>query len=151
TVINPGTLRLGIGSSGGTEPLTLGGAGGGTKRGALHLNDNSPTWNGDITLSTTAVGVRVDNGIPPTPALHVTGRIHGVGTGLTKVGAGTLVFAGSGVNDYTGTTLVDEGLLSLVKIAEINAINAVSGPLVIGQGVRNAQVRLLANNQIANT
>jgi autotransporter-associated beta strand protein len=116
------------------------------------VSDNSPTWNGDVTLSTTAVVVRIDGS---TNTLTLNGRIGGVGNGLTKLGSGTLVFAGSGANDYTGTTIVIDGHLRLVKTTEISAINAVTGPLVIGENCSGAcsfgAVQLFANNQIDNT
>jgi autotransporter-associated beta strand protein len=150
TVHDPGTLQLDDGSSGGTEPLTLGGAGGSlgasAKRGALNLSEATSTtyWYGDITLTTTAVFVRVDSF--STSVLSLNGRISGDRNGLTKVGDGTLVFAGSNSNDYTGSTLVNEGFLYLGKSSGINAFG---GSLTIGnQSGPLCRVVLLNDNQI---
>jgi autotransporter-associated beta strand protein len=151
TVNSPGTLRLTTGSSGGAEPLTLFGTGGTTNRGALNFTDTvinaaaTTAWDGDITLSTAGVVVRVDGFF--NDELTLNGRVRGTG-GLTKVGLGALTFAGTESNDYTGTTRVNEERLKLGKTA---GVNAVSGPLVIGDGTAGAEVFLLADNQIANT
>jgi autotransporter-associated beta strand protein len=133
TVNDPGTLRLALASSGGTEPLTLFGTGGTTNRGALNCIEGDSihrtVWNGDITLSSTAVVVRVDV-VDVSAALDLHGRIHGFNNGLTMIGTGALFFSGDQANDYTGTTRVNSGLLILSKVG----VTAVNGPLVVGDG-----------------
>ena len=68
-----------------------------------------------------------------------------------KLGLGTMQFAGSAANTYTGTTTVNEGTLELNKTP---GVNAMSGPLTIGDGSfgsggQNSDVvRLLASNQL---
>jgi fibronectin-binding autotransporter adhesin len=70
--------------------------------------------------------------------------------GITKAGLGTLQFAGTSANAYTGTTTVSEGTLELNKSSGVSAF---AGPLVIGSGILSAGganaevVRLLSNNQ----
>ncbi len=124
TVSGTGTLRLGSGSNFGTEPLTLSGTGGIANRGALSVIENLAIWNGDITLASTEVVVRVDD------VLLLDCRVRGDG-GLSKVGTGTLSFLGDQSNDYTGTTRVTEGSLNLIK----STGSAITGPLIIGDGI----------------
>ena len=65
-----------------------------------------------------------------TDTVTFTGKIGGTG-GLTKIGRGTAVFAGPTANDYSGTTTVNAGNLTLNKTAGVNAI---PGNLNIGDG-----------------
>ena len=73
--------------------------------------------------------------------------ISGVGFGITKEGAGTLVLGGTAANTYTGTTTVNGGTLSLAKT--VNGITTIAGDLVIN----NATVNYAGgqSNQIADT
>ena len=58
---------------------------------------------------------------------------------VTKIGAGTLTFAGTTANTYTEPTVVDEGTLVLGKTA---AVNAMTGVLVVGTFGNAATVKL---------
>jgi autotransporter-associated beta strand protein/T5SS/PEP-CTERM-associated repeat protein len=80
----------------------------------------------------------------------MTGVLSGPG-GLTKIGAGNLVLQGSVDNTYTGTTTVEEGMLTLNAISGTTMI---PGDLVIGLGSggpNSAVVLLNASSQIADT
>lgn len=84
--------------------------------------------------------------------LKVYSVMSGAG-GVTKNNAGTLTFGGTLPNTYSGTTLVRSGTLVLGKSAGFPATGRVSvpGPLVIGNGVTAATVRLDYSHQLANT
>ena len=133
-------------------------------RGKLTLNGdlvatsagaNAPARiSGRLSLGTTSgVGdrlVTVDQG-PSAPDLIIDAAINGPkGMTFTKEGTGTLQFAGSSSNPFTGATRVYAGLLQLNKSG---GAQAVTGSLIVGNGAgsENAdQVRLLGPNQIAN-
>ncbi|HEY5314876.1 MAG TPA: autotransporter-associated beta strand repeat-containing protein, partial [Pirellulales bacterium] len=72
-------------------------------------------------------------------------------SGITLSGLGTVQFAGSAANTYTGTTIVNSGTLELNKTPGVNAL---TGPLTIGDGgygsggQNSDVVRLLASNQL---
>jgi autotransporter-associated beta strand protein len=126
------------------EPLNINGTGL-NGQGAIHNIAGNNTLSGAVTLAGTA-NIAVDAG----QVLNISSVIGGGGNGITKLMPGTLRFSGTGANTYTGTTTVSEGVLELGKSAGVNAI---AGPLTIGNdnGVQNAdEVRLLANDQIAN-
>ena len=88
----------------------------------------------------------VSNG-PASVGLNVTGSIDG-GTGIDKTGTGTLLFSGTGVNTYDGTTSVLKGTLELARTGTNDT--SVPGALTIGGplGSSGAVVRLLNSNQI---
>jgi autotransporter-associated beta strand protein/parallel beta-helix repeat protein len=104
-------------------------------------------------------GLVTDNGAAATLTVSGAGTFSGVledGTspagslGFIKSGAGTQTLSGTAANTATGTTTVTGGTLSLNKSA---GVNAVAGPLVIGDGVGGADadvVILQANEQIGN-
>ena len=81
-------------------------------------------YNG-ITLGAADVTVDVGNNA----YLILAGLLQGSG-GVTKIGAGTLTYACSANNTYSGTTWVNAGLLQL----NVGGANAFGGPLVIGDG-----------------
>jgi len=71
--------------------------------GTLHAANNAGmTWKGPVTVNSNTT-VRADYG------MEISGNISGAG-GLTKTGAGTLTL--SGVNRYTGATVVQAGMLT---------------------------------------
>jgi autotransporter-associated beta strand protein len=81
---------------------------------------------------------------------NFSGPLSGPG-GLTMDGSLPVILSGTAANTSTGTTTVKSGTLVLRKTAGVNAI---SGPLVIGDGVggpATAVVSLAAANQIADT
>ena len=52
--------------------------------------------------------------------------------GITKTGFGQMEFGGSTANTYTGTTTISEGMLVLNKGAGTGGVNALAGPVTIG-------------------
>ena len=130
----------------GAEPLTLNGNGDGIS-GALTSIAGSNSFAGLITLGSDT-HINVDAG----DYLNLTGAIGGTGN-LHKDDTGTLLFSGSDMNNYAGTTYVNAGTLGLAKTI-ING--AIPGALVVGDGLggANADVVQLLNSsygQIANT
>lgn len=125
------------------ERLTL--AGDGDGMGALwSAYGVQAEWTGPITLQTnTTVGV-----VGPDGLLTLSGAITGPG-GLTKIGEGTLVYAGSTTNTYQGNTQVNEGTLQLSKPSFVGAIR--HGTLIVGDGigaVASARVLWTENSQL---
>jgi autotransporter-associated beta strand protein len=130
--------------------------------GRIIVNTSSEADNGDIIIQGTGdhainAPVRMDKHV----TVHVSsissilvfaGGIGQTGTrNFNTTGPGTVRFAASVPNTYTGTTTVASGTLELLHSSGTAAI---AGPLVIGQGVpppNTASVALLAVNQIANT
>lgn len=83
--------------------------------------------------------------------LQISGPISGP-SGLTKIGPGRLVYAGSAYNTYNGTTRVNEGTLVLDRSGGDN--RSIPGRLMVGDGLGGEQadaveVRSLA--QISDT
>jgi autotransporter-associated beta strand protein len=76
-----------------------------------------------------------------------TGGVSG-DFGITKNGAGFLVFQGIAPNTYTGTTTINSGLL-LLNNSTPNA--AIAGSLTVGDGVGLDSVRLLQDEQITQS
>ncbi len=162
TIASGATLEI----SGGISPtnaISLGGSGVGGNGAIRNLSGNN-TLSGDLTLSADTrfqsdAGTLTLSGA----ALDDTGRnltfggagnltvskAITTGTGmLIKDGAGTLTLSGTTANTYTGVTTVNAGTLDLSKTAGVNAI---SGNLVIGDGTGTDTVRILADNQIADS
>jgi len=135
--------------------ISGGGGSGATAYAEVDLDPTSPTF-GQLT------GIVVSNpGIGYTSAPMVT-LIGGGGTGaeigvvttavntsggLTKSGAGTLTLSGATANTFTGISHVTAGQLALSKTAGVDAI---AGPLTIGDGSASAVVRLINSDQIAD-
>ena len=126
-----GTLTLG-----GNVTVTLGGSG-----------LVGPVISGNLDLGSATRTFTMVNGTAAAD-LTISARISGTGVGLTKAGLGTLRFTGSGSNTYSGTTTVSAGTLELGKTAGVNAI---AGQVQVGNGTSSGTLRLLANDQIANT
>lgn len=91
----------------------------------------------NITLSTTTSTVNV------AVNLSLNGALGGTG-GLTKTGAGVLIFSGAQINTYAGPTTVSAGSLDLNRTSFDGSIPA---DLVIGAATT---VRTLDDNQINN-
>ena len=100
----------------------------------------------NITLATSDVLITVSNLTTLTISSHLLGSV-----GVVKTGAGTLAYLvpSVGFNTYSGTTAVNEGLLTL----DLNNLNAgFGGPLVIGDGSGTAAtVRNVFNDEIPNS
>ena len=77
-----------------------------------------------------------------------SGAINGTG-GVTKGQTGTLIYAGSSANNYSGDTIVNSGVLELSKTVATAGI--VNGTLTIGDDIGGADadiVREMGPNQI---
>lgn len=118
-----------------TEPLTLGTTIGGA---TLLMLGGSNTWAGNIAMAATST-INVAAG-----QLTLTGVLSGAG-GVSKVGAGTLIYSGLLGNTCTGRTTVNGGQVQL----DSSAGNAIAGALTIGAG---ASVQYgTHDNQVSDT
>lgn len=136
TTINAGEFQIGSSNAFGTGPLTLTG-GSITARFANRNVPNSVTLSGDFTLNTATAGGNVLtlsgntdlSGASRTISVANTGgsAITGVisNGGLTKAGTGTLTL--TGINTYTGPTLISEGRLQIGNGTVDGSINTSSG------------------------
>ncbi len=158
TTLNAGTLKLSSATAIGTGAFTIaGGTFDNSSGGAFTLNNNNTqVWNGDFAfagtnnVNTGTGNVTLSNSRAVTVnagTLTVGGAIGDGGStyGITKAGNGTLAFAGSTANTYTGMSTVNAGTLQLAKTAGVDAI---AGNLTIGAG---GTVQLTAANQIKDT
>jgi autotransporter-associated beta strand protein len=113
---------------------------GGNSFASLYIPDfNGPatnTWQANFILNSASL-IKIETNC----ALFLNGPISGTG-GFTKAGPGTLTFAGSTANSYSGTTIVTNGTLLLGKPSTVTAI---PGALVLKT---NTTVRLLNSYQI---
>jgi autotransporter-associated beta strand protein len=82
-----------------------------------------------------------------TAGLTLAGSLSGT-VGVTKTGTGTLNYTTPGFNTYTGTTMVNAGVLALLALGLDGAFG---GPLVISDGSTTATVRLLIDTEIPNS
>lgn len=103
-----------------TDALTLGSAAGSA---TLLMLGGYNTWAGNISLPATST-INVAAG-----QLTLGGVLSGTG-GVTKVGAGTLVYSGSAANMSKGLTTVSAGQLQLNCLAG----SAIAGALTVGAG-----------------
>jgi autotransporter-associated beta strand protein len=123
---SPGTIALGEAISAGGLVFDLAGytIAGGANALTLDLGDNttpSIVTNADATITAILAG----------------------NDGFRKDGTGQLTLTGSAVNTFTGTTIVDQGILVLDR----TGVPALGGDLTINGGA----VRLLRSNQIEDT
>jgi autotransporter-associated beta strand protein len=148
TVNTGGTLQVqGSGLVFSGEALTLKGLGF-NGLGALAATGGNNTWARTVALGDNA-SVGADSGLTLTISQAIGDG--GKGFGLTKVGAGTVQFAGGLKTDntYTGTTTVNQGTLELSKSA---AAIGVAGGLAVGDGQPGAATaRFLASGQLVST
>jgi autotransporter-associated beta strand protein len=153
-VASGATLQIGDVSIG-NEALLLNGAGFGGTNGALKvLATNS--WTGSVLIGNAAT-INLVNSTDYLARVTFSGVIGGVND-LSIIGTGdanyeedgTIIYAGTSANTFSGTTRLREGTLLLQKTIALNAIN---GPLVIGDVIQQshtARVKLMENYQIAN-
>src|SRR5262249_30983274 len=118
TIVNSGaTLNVGAGITG--EQITLNGTGFGVlpsgnlllPRGALVATANNPTLTGNIILNTPDATIDALAG----QTLTINGNIgvSGTGSGLTKVGTGTLTLTAA--NTFPGSLTVNAGQVTLTN------------------------------------
>jgi autotransporter-associated beta strand protein len=100
------------------EPIDLNGSPD-SSNGALQVIDpgTTVTLAGAINLATTS---GIGGGSLP-QNFTISGKISGSG-GLVKYGANTLTLSGSVANNYTGSTTISDGTLTLAKNSGVNAI-----------------------------
>jgi autotransporter-associated beta strand protein len=106
----------------------------------------SNTLSESITLQADA-SIDVESG----STLTISGAIGdgGGGFGVTEIGEGTMVYAASQANTYTGTTTVGLGELDFDSTA---ANGGIAGPLQIGTSpFGSATVKYLASSQVPST
>lgn len=132
TILDEGTLNINHATAIGTGALTInGGTIDNTSGAGITLtNNNAQNWNADFTFTGTndlnfgtgavslsaARQVTVADGV-----LTLGGTVSGLGSGLTKAGAGILTL--SGANTYTGVTSVTAGkLIDAGSIADTSAL-----------------------------
>ena len=132
TVTNTGSLFLAGNVAVGLKPLILAGTGNG--QGELLAGEGNTSWAGSVTLATN-VSVDVYAGT----TLELSGILSGPGS-LTKIDTGNLLLDGALPNSFAGTTLVQQGTLTLSKT---NCI-AVPNTLTIGQGLDGANGDVVA-------
>jgi autotransporter-associated beta strand protein len=140
TVNNGGNLFLDGSVAVGLKPLSLAGAGGG--QGALTAGFGTNSWAGNVTLASNAV---ID--IYTNDTLELSGVISGPGN-LTKLDWGNLLLDGAISNNFSGTTLVQQGLMTLSKTNG----PAIPGALTIGKGLDGPNgdvLRALQANQLS--
>ena len=126
----------------GLKPLVLNSAGGAL--GELTAGYGQSSWAGNIILAANAV---ID--VYTNSTLELSGNISGPAT-LTKIDTGNLLLDGAVANNFTGTTLLQQGTLTLSKTTG----PAISGPLTIGQsldGLNGDVVKPLLNNQFSTS
>ena len=171
-----GNLTLTVGPNGssnvttGTGTLTLGGNGAGsiTVQSIGAGNPSAATISGNLALSpfTLAAGSNVtdsfyvNHGALGDDLIIWAAISDGTGlssSGINKYGAGTLQFAGTTSNNYTGTTEVYDGTLELNKTPGVDAFMGsmivgdgvvAGGDNLIGGGADSDVVRLLNNDQL---
>lgn len=138
------TIGTGALTLGGNATLNTNGTGatGATFTGNLNLGNAARTFTVAQGSAMAAYDLLVSGVVSSTTAASGS---------IVKSGAGTLQFAGTAANTYTGLTTVNAGELDLNKSA---GVLAVAGNLTIGDGAGGANsdiVKLLANGQIATT
>ncbi len=118
TVVSSGaTLQLQGGINVSTDALTLNGIGANPAGGALESVSGVNTWSAPITLgSTSSIGADASSTLIINQAISDNSN----GFGVNKVGTGTVQYAGTTSNAYTGLTQVFAGTLQLNKTATLD-------------------------------
>ncbi len=148
---SPGTLQLQGGVTVATQSLVLNGSGNTGTNGALENVSGANTLATPVTLETNSV-IGVDaagaaNALTITGSITDVNPVNGVSRSftMTKVGPGTLTYASSTNNTYTGLTSVNAGTLQLNSTA-----TAVAGNLTIGTGTAAAGSDVVTELQSSN-
>ncbi|MDB6029453.1 MAG: Autotransporter-associated beta strand repeat protein [Verrucomicrobiales bacterium] len=109
--------------------------------GGFTLRGNALGVTNSIIVTNTSIGATIENDINlgasdlsivvsnTSASLTIKGHIAGV-AGVTKTGAGSVIYQCAGDNSYTGTTRINAGTLKL----NVSGANAFGGPLIIGDG-----------------
>ena len=102
----------------------------------------------NITLAGTDNVMDVENSGGQWSYLYLLGTLSG-SVGVTKTGAGVMIYQGLGNNTYTGTTRVNNGWLQL----NVGGAHAIGGPLVVGDGTGTTSpgVQWLQSIEIASS
>lgn len=139
--------------------LTIGRTGGtsstGTLRGGITGTGNlllrNTTNQGNMVFSVGAINP-VGTIVHTSTTIGTTTISAVIGSNITDVthnsATSPFVLSGTEANAYSGTTYILNGSMSLSKTAGITAI---PGPISLGDGTASAVVRLLNNDQIADT
>jgi autotransporter-associated beta strand protein len=98
----------------------------------------------NLYLGASDLSVQVSSGATLNLGTVVTNTIALGSAGVVKSGAGALLYSGI-QNTYTGTTTVNAGAL-LLETGNFNA--AFAGPLVIGDGINSATVKLVIDREL---
>jgi len=145
-VSNNGELDLYPNVAIGATPLVLAGSGPDGLGALKSFGTNS--WAGTVTLSSNVLVGVITNGSYPASQLELSGNLTGPG-GLTEMGGGNLLLDGSQANNYAGTTVLQQGQLTLSKTNG----PAIPGPLTIGLGLDGAYgdiVRTVLGGQLSS-
>jgi len=148
---NPGQALLlaeNIGTISGKTLVLNGAVQGFGSAGALRSLGGTNEWAGNVTLQNNWARFAVDSG-----TLTINGVIgqDASARGMDKIGAGTLVFAGSASNTYTGNTNLYEGKLRLAKSGGAVAIPASYLQIGDDRGMGGADlVELVGPDQIGD-
>ncbi len=133
----------GIIADGGSQTLTIGG---GTvlSTGANNIIGSAPSSDTLAFGSSEAIFYNA-----PSSTLTINTRITGSG-GLTKGGAGTLILANNGASQYTGTTTINGGILSVSDNAALGAVGTGSAIALNNGGILQATSSFTLDNAGAN-
>ncbi|AWM41402.1 Extracellular serine protease precursor [Gemmata obscuriglobus] len=156
TVASGAALVLASGITVQNEALTLTSAAGSSA--ALQVSSGTNVWTGTVSvIGNNQIGPgdeAIINVTGATGSLEFSNVVSGDAK-IRKLGAGELKLTGTASNTFVDTLQIEQGTVSLKKIAPVGTtVNAVAGAIIVGdgQGGNNADVlRLDAPNQIPDT
>lgn len=117
------------------------------------ITSGTSTFTGDISLGTSGTGHSLHLTSAAGGTVNITSNLVGSGTDdldtLTKVGAGTVILAGS-ANTYTGTTQVNEGTLLVNGAYSVSGlgISVAADATLGGSGTINRNVTIAADGTL---
>ncbi|TFG86405.1 MAG: hypothetical protein E4H18_04425, partial [Hyphomicrobiales bacterium] len=126
-----GTGALDIGAATGSTAVTLDSLNARTISNPVNINqDFTYTGTSDLALGTGAVTLMGGTRTITVSAGNLTlgGAISDQGGGLTKTGPGTMFFANTGQNSFTGQLTVEAGALSIAVFYERSLVSGTLGP-----------------------